>query len=181
MNNWIEHKNFSDLFLPEIKSILGQNFIGEIKEEDCFHNTDLIVLKMEVIRFACRVRRFEYFDKFHNEFTFRSKLPSGNKTELNKIIEGWGDFFFYGFADYYNEKLHHWIIADLKVFRSWFSDCLARKNYKWAKKENKDNSSSFLVFNLNDLPKNFILHSSNKSELWPRKQTQLSTASALTI
>ena len=62
MANWENDKRWSDKFLPEIKMILGLHLIGEPPiEEDCERNTDLIVLKMEPVRIACRIRKYKYF------------------------------------------------------------------------------------------------------------------------
>ena len=159
-NQYTTNRQWSDKFLPEMKSILGRLFIGEApKEEDAWHNTDLIVLKLEPLRFACRVRRYKYYGAFKNEFTFRAAIPNNGKTELAKIIEGYGDYFFYGFASEDESHLHSWIIGDLKVFRLWFNRCLTIGNLPWERKSNNDGSSDFLVFKLTDLPKEFIAHS----------------------
>ena len=112
---------------------------------------------MEVVRIGCRIRRFKYFEKYQNEFTIRAGRPSLVKTELTKIIEGWGDYFFYGFSNQQENALALWRLCDLNIFRLWFNrEILKTKQYPGKKKENKDNSSYFLVFNFNDLPKEFI-------------------------
>lgn len=163
MNTYNANKAWSDKFLGQMKAIIGINFIGEIKDEDCKRNTDLIVLKLDATRFACRVRRLKYYGKYKDEFTIRSKLPSGCKTELTKIIEGWGDYIFYGFSDYDDAKLKSWFIGDLKVFRIWFLREHYRKNenpnyaYKWMVFPNKDGSSHFHVFNINHFPTEFVV------------------------
>ncbi len=152
-------KKWSDRFLPEIKPILGLHLIGEPPlEEDMERNTDLIVLKMDSVRIGCRIRKHNYIYKYGNEFTIRKSRPSGNKSELAKVIEGWGDYLFYGFSDENEEKLHSWILGDLKVFRLWFN----RQILKLGKmpgiyKNNTDNSSDFIAFNINELPDNFII------------------------
>lgn len=157
MKHWKQDKKWSDRYLPEIKAILGQVFIGQSPEkEDMEHNTDLIVFKMEPIRIACRLRRSEYYDKYPDEFTIRCSRPNGIKTELAKIIEGWGDYLFYGFCD--DEKLIAWFIGDLKVFRLWFAKQLVKNKGIMAgmEKQNGDGSSNFRVFKRNDLPSHFI-------------------------
>ncbi len=159
-NNWKTDKRWSDRFLPEIKQILGLHLIGEPpQEEDAEHNTDLIVLKMEPVRIACRIRGYEYFLKYPNDITIREKRPSGNKTELAKIIEGWGDYIFYGFSDKNEALLAGWILGDLKTFRLWFTRHLAANNgcLPGIQKPNKDNSSVFRVCNLEDMPVEFIV------------------------
>ena len=61
MSNWEQDKRWSDRFLPEIKRILGEHLIAEPPvEEDAERNTDLIVLRLDAVRIACRVRKFQY-------------------------------------------------------------------------------------------------------------------------
>jgi len=158
MKQWEGDKCWSDRFLPEIKRILGEHLIGEPPlEEDQERNTDLIVLKMEAIRVGCRVRRNEYLKRYPDEFTIRAGRPSGIKTELTKVIEGWGNYFFYGFSDLEEINLLKWSLCDLNVFRLWFNRRLATGKMPGFKKENKDNSSSFIAFNFSQLPSEFII------------------------
>jgi len=158
MKTWQEDKRWSDVFLLEIKRILGENLIGEPPaEEDMERNTDLIVLKMEPLRIGCRIRRFKYFENYKDEFTIRAGRPSGTKTELSKIIEGWGDFFFYGFSDKQEKGLLLWSLCDLKIFRLWFNrQLIITQKVPGIPKNNTDNSSNFLAFKFKNLPTNFI-------------------------
>jgi len=159
MNGWQQDKKWSDIFIPEIKGILGLHLIGEPPlEEDQERNTDLIVLKMDAVRIGCRVRRPEYIEKYGNEFTIRAGRPSGAVTELTKIITGWGDYFFYGISDYDNSNLATWHLCDLNVFRLWFNRYMAKNKgaIPGMKKENKDNSSSFIAFRFDQLPDDFV-------------------------
>lgn len=155
---WQDDKRWSDRFIPEIKRILGEHLIGEsTEEEDGRHNTDLIVLKLEAVRIACRIRRHEYFDRYPDEFTIRSGRPSGVETELTKVVAGWGDYFFYGFSDEREVGLRAWSLCDLKVFRLWFNRCLYSKKHEWQERANGDNSSTFHAFKLSALPPGFIV------------------------
>ena len=157
MQKWEQQKQWSDRFLPEIKRILGEQLISEPPiEEDAEHNTDLMVLRLDAIRIACRIRKYDYLKNYGNEFTIRAGLPSGVKTELTKIIEGWGDYFFYGFSDPDEVFLIQWILGDLKAFRVWFNRELIRLKYMpGIKQNNHDNSSFFYAFPI-DIP-NFII------------------------
>lgn len=160
MSTWDEDKKWSDRFLPVIKQVLGFYLIGEPPvEEDQERNTDLIVLKMNTVRVACRIRRFKYFQHYPNEFTIRTSRPSGNKTELTKIIEGWGDYLFYGFCDHQEQNIYSYFLGDLSVFRSWFASSTVLLNNGQTPgldKRNFDNSSAFKTFNVNSLPPEFI-------------------------
>lgn len=162
MQDWKADKSKSDIYLPEIKSILGLYLIGEPPlEEDQERNTDLMVLRMEAVRIGCRVRNISYLDKYGDEFTIRAGRPSGTKTELTKIIEGWGDYFFYGFGE--GARLVKWGLGDLKIFRLWFSQQLYAGKIPGIKKNNTDNSSHFLAFKWADLPKEFIVANNDKN------------------
>ncbi len=164
MNGWGADKKWSDQYLPPIKRILGEHLIGEPPQvEDQQRNTDLIVLKMDAVRIGCRIRRAyqtEHAPQYVTEFTIRTVRPSGMRTELAKIIEGWGDYFFYGFG---NEAGHvvPWALCDLRVFRLWHSSELVRRRGQQPGREmrNRDGSSNFRVFKYDDLPPGFVLAS----------------------
>ena len=163
MNDWVRDKKWADRFLPEIKAILGQLFIGAAPaKEDQQHNTDLIVLKMEPIRIACRIRSYGYWEQFRDEFTIRQGRPRGTKTELAKIIEGWGDYFFYGFSNRYEDRLHAYGIGDLKVFRLWLMQQLRQTGRLPGQVQaNTDGSSNFRAFKWRELPSRFLVTSWN--------------------
>lgn len=156
MKNWQRDKRWSDQFIPEIKSILGVHLIGEPPvEEDQERNTDLMVLKMEAVRVGCRIRKPNYIERFGNEFTIRAGRPSGVKVELAKIIEGWGDYFFYGFGG--EKGLLKWTLANLNVFRLWYNKQLYQGARPGIKQNNHDNSSYFIAFKWAELPRDFIV------------------------
>jgi hypothetical protein len=157
MTRWEAEKAWSDKFQPEIKAILGQYVVRAASlEEDRLRNTDLIVFRGKDIRISCRMRRASYISKYGNQFTLRSATPGGGQTELAKVLEGWGDCFFYGFGE---DRLIRWVLGDLHVFRDWYSRELAC----WPSSppgqllHNHDGSSDFRAFLLSDLPSAFII------------------------
>jgi len=120
--NWKREKQWSDTFIPEIKRNLGEFLVGEPAiEEDQERNTDLLVLKLDPVRIACRVRRYSYMSRYGNQFTLRYKLVNGCKTELAKVSEGWGDYMFYAFSNPEEYRLQAWRILSLNAFRIWFN------------------------------------------------------------
>ena len=161
MTDWKDDKSWSDGLLTSVKQILGLYLIGEAKQDDDQQrNTDLIVLKMEAVRIACRIRRNDYFKgEYKGEFTIRSSRPNGTKTELTKIIEGWGDYFFYGFANTDGMTLSGYTLTDLKCFRIFHSRYLALNQGRCPGRlfKNKDGSSSFTVFKWVDMPEEMIV------------------------
>jgi len=162
MKNWTEDKKWSDKFLPEIKRYLGECLISEPEniKEDAFHNTDLTILELKPYRIACRIRKECYREQYGDEFTIRTYRQSGAKTELTKIIEGWGDYIFYGFA---GENLTEWFIGDLKAFRLWFNSFLVINKgvLPGKRKSNPDGSSDFIAFKKSEIP-NFIIAESSQ-------------------
>lgn len=166
---WSTRKRWSDQFLNEIKSILGVIFIGEITKEDQENNTDLVVLELGVVRVACRIRQYRYWQEYADEFTIRARVRTGADTELQKIIMGKGaDYFFYGFADESDTRLFSWWVGDLKVFRLWWSRqlcVLPAHSTPGHWKKNADGKSDFLVFKISELPDDFIKYSNDDALL----------------
>lgn len=157
---WQDDKAWSDRYLDEVKGILGRVLIGPAPEEDDRErNTDLIVLKMDSVRIACRIRREEYFRKFPHQFTIRTSRPNGNKTELAKIVEGWGDYFFYGFGG--TDSLLWWGLGDLKAFRLRFNAYIVNNGGQMPGEllTNSDGSSEFRAIDWSDM-RGFLMASS---------------------
>lgn len=155
---WQEDKQKSDLYIHEIKAILGVHLIGPApEEEDQQRNTDLIVLKMEAVRIACRIRTPEYYVKYPNDFTIRYTRPNGADTEFKKVMSGWGDYLFYGFGDDDERCLQAWRLGDLKVFRWWLNRELYAGRRPYRRLRNRDGSSDFLAFTWTDLPDTFVV------------------------
>ena len=157
---WQPDHEWSRRFLPEIKRILGEHLIAEAPaEEDALRNTDLIVLKLDAVRIACRVRRHRFVQEYGDQFTIRVRRPNGVKSELGKVLEGWGDYLFYGFADADERHLCAWLLGDLHVFRGWFNRRLFRGAagvLPGVQCKNGDASSSFLALPVSVLPAEFI-------------------------
>jgi len=152
--------------LPQVKAILGMTFICDAPfEEDVKRNTDLMVLTMEPLRFACRLRNHGYYERYRFDITIRNSRPSGAQTELEKLLNGYGDYMFYGFANDDRTKLVSYTIGDLKVFREWYKDKLKSGVQPGQKKCNPDGSSDFLAFNLiKELPAEFIVCNEQSGE-----------------
>jgi hypothetical protein len=154
MIGWKDEKRWSDRFIPHIKALLAPYVIGEANiDDDERRNTDLILLRATVHRIACRVRRPGYASKYPGEITIRADRPSGTKTELHKIIEGWGDFLFYGHAAEWSDEIISWIICDLTKFRSWFfyQICDSHGRVPGVLHSNRDGSSRFRVFQVSEI------------------------------
>ena len=154
MHDWERDKKWSDKFFPEIKRALGEHLICEPNDfrDDRDKNTDLTVFEIRAVRIACRIRKEAYREKYGHEFTIRSGRPTGKETELSKIIRGWGDYFFYGFAN--EDGLTQWLIGDLNAFRIWHSRELVKNKglVPGVTHCNFDGSSDFMSFEKDAIP-----------------------------
>ena len=108
---------WSDKYIPQIKKIIGP-YLLEVSsyEVDTKEAADLVVLSGRNLTIACRIRRPGY-EQFIGQFTLRAKRDNGSITELKKIIDGWGDWMFYGHINE-DDKIHVWMLVDLKAFRA---------------------------------------------------------------
>lgn len=163
MQGWLADKAWSDCFIERIKEIIGRALIVAAPvEDDQLYNTDLLMLRCDSVRIACRIRRYEYHKRFSHEFTIRCTRPSNNKTELEKILEGYGDYFLYGFANEQQDDIAHWTLCNLAVFRGWYwlreLRCSADLGIR---QKNVDGSSDFRVFRWDEFPMNFVVDTSS--------------------
>jgi hypothetical protein len=146
-------------FVPSMKGIVGRCLVAEgSPEQDAQQNTDLIVLRLDgEIRVACRVRGYEQYRKrYGDEFTIRCDRPSGVRTELDKLLSGWGDYLLYGFGRRRNPyagpaRFAPWTLARLDVFRRCYRPGMGRR------KPNRDGSSTFLAFRWDHFPPEFVI------------------------
>lgn len=104
-------------YMPNVKSILGGYLLTDSTfEEDTQQATDLTILRVLDKTIAVRVREPGYWGNFQYEFTIRSLIEGVEFTEIDKILRGWGGWFFYGHGDGASEVLHYWLIC-LSAFR----------------------------------------------------------------
>ena len=88
-----QQRNWSDKFMPSVKSILGQEIIGiSTFEQDTEQATDLIILTTKAQQIACRVRNYKNYKNYVREFTIRSRSMYGKETEIHKILQGHGRY-----------------------------------------------------------------------------------------
>lgn len=117
--HYILNRRWSDQFLPDIKRIVGAQLLRASPAHiDRQEATDLLLLDARDIRVAARVRRPGYARRYPYQFTVRSKIPSGGETELSKIVNGYGDWMFYGHSSACQRFVRHWWLLDLRAFRA---------------------------------------------------------------
>ena len=158
-----ENREWSDGYMPSVKSILGQAIINESTfEEDTEQAFDLKTPPTKKI--ACRVRDYERYKKYMGEFTIRSQSKYGKRTEIHKILDGFGDWMFYGFTK--GDEVIYWSIIDLDVFRGNYenSDCVEKENYDGTK---------FTSFKLGTFPPNIIVDNNFDIHFNLEKQSEI--------
>ncbi len=140
-----KNKQWADKFIPEIKTALAPYLIRVPNlEADIKRCSDLITLNK---RISVRTRKYEDL-RYKHEFTIRAKTKNKNRTELEKIATGWGDFIFYSFASQDESRLVYWVLGDLNIFRNIvFNNPDLQKNYK----QNRD-GTGFVCFYWRDFP-----------------------------
>lgn len=113
------NRQWSDQYLPAIRRIVGAHLLRAAPDWlDMRHATDLMMLDGRDIRVAARVRRPGYAARYPFEFTLRSQLASGAMTELEKVVNGEGDWLFYGHAGDDGMSFDLWWLIDLRAFRA---------------------------------------------------------------
>lgn len=158
LNQDIYEKNITleRKFSRTIKAILGNQFIIQDPILDQYEGTDFAIMTVKPFKIGIRLRRYHYYQydngRYRQEFTIRWELPSGNETEIHKIINGLVDYILYGFVDKKEKKIIQYFIGDLNVFR------LAElKPYDI--KKNKPFDSYLAIYRLCDIPEDFIIKS----------------------
>ncbi len=155
---------FSDVFIPEIKTILGGFLVKTAPaHEDRAHATDLI-LSLGDTRIACRMRTHRYWLRYRDEFTIRGPR-GGDGTELPKIAAGWGDLMFYGFACPDAARVYAWTLADLKAFRL----AIHQDPALVARTIDNGDGTCFYPFRWDSFPGAFIV---GRGGPWPVPKTQ---------
>lgn len=141
-------------FIDPIRRIVGPYLLEQAPLEiDQQEATDLLVLRARDMRIGCRVRRAGYAEIYPWEFTIRSRRETGSKTEMRKIIEGWGDWLFYGHAGE-GMTIARWMLVDLDSFRGHLIEdgFRADKRVRYQRQSNRD-GTHFLAFSAPSFPR----------------------------
>ena len=118
MGGYRSDRAWSDTYIPTIRRIVGPLLLEPAPDDDDRERaTDLMVLRVGDMRVAARVRKRGYAAVYPTQFTIRSRRESGATTELKKILDGWGDWLFYGHATLRPAEIRPWFLLDLKAFR----------------------------------------------------------------
>lgn len=119
-SNYYTDRSFSDKYIAQAFNILRSlpaglfvDFEEASFESDVTEATDVIAVANGRYRIPMRFRR-PY--KAYRDLTIRSSRPTGVKTELQKIKEGFGDYYFYGWTE--GDTIIEWILVDLDKLRA---------------------------------------------------------------
>ena len=153
-------RRWSDQYIPAIKAIVGPYLLTTAPFEwDTKQATDLIVIHARDKTIAARMRRARFAKQYPYEFTIRYQRDTGVSTEYEKIINGWADWMFYGFAADGDADglIQRWWLLDLNVFRA----CLIRRrgDNKLAVEKPNNDGTSLLAFNVGKFPRTIIIGS----------------------
>jgi hypothetical protein len=119
MNAYRTDRKWSDQFIPEIRRIVGEHLLVETPAAvDRTQAADLMVFSARSLTVAARVRRHVYYARYATEFTVRAERDSGARSEHEKLIDGWGDWMLYAFADAQETALCAWMLLDLNAWRA---------------------------------------------------------------
>ena len=161
MSDWKNDKRWADRYWPQIVSVVKE-VAGDIisvreatPDEDTKRATDY-VLAVDSGDIACRVRRWEYFQRF-GDVTLRSSRPSGVMTEVEKLRSGWGRWYLYAWAKPSGD-FGAWVFIDLDLVRA--SGLLGHQRQE---RQNRDGSSSFVSLPLAQL-KHCIVRASTEAK-----------------
>jgi hypothetical protein len=92
--------------------------------QDCKEATDCIlsfgIKGGGLVNCGIRVRNYNDYFRYKDQFTIRYK-NRGNKTEIDKILEGFCDYNFYSFMNQDKTGFIKYIIYDLDIFREYYN------------------------------------------------------------
>jgi len=155
-----ESRAWSDRFIDPIKRIVGPLMLEESSMEiDTQQVTDLMVMTAKDIRIAARVRDYRYMDRYPYDFTIRSK-GAIYKTELQKIVDGWGDWMFYGFSNEARDDIARWYVISFRAFRA--NLIRRRSSIRYMEKPNMDGQTGLTAFDIRTFTPDILVQSSHE-------------------
>src|SRR3990167_636534 len=90
------------------------------EEQDMKQVTDLVVnVRLDnKVDLAIRVREWKdwYSESYKDEVSIRARIPTGGKTEIDKIKDGWGRYYLYCWGD--GENILNFIYFDIEKARN---------------------------------------------------------------
>lgn len=114
--------DFALAHMPAVKDALGRlpislfmNVADAPAEKDLLQATDL-VLTLNKVATGVRIRRSQYYHPDGSDLSIRYECR-GYKTEIHKLREGFGDYYFIGFSLNNRDQLRDYWLLDLHSMR----------------------------------------------------------------
>lgn len=148
---WVEDERRASPFVSELlewgQVVLAKKLVRfelAAVQDDALRATDAFAVFDGDCRIAIRVR----FDCSERDWTVRLSRRRNSHIEWQKLIEGWGDYYLYGWTE--AGVLIDKAAIDLR--RARLAGILAAQPVvRWWRYENKDKSSSFLALPIDEL------------------------------
>lgn len=103
--------------------------------------------------------------RYPHEFTLRRNRDSGAETELSKLLKGFGDLVFYGFADDSGSRLKSAFLGDLAAFRRWYMP-------HYGDFRDNGDGTGFVAYDKRFIP-GFVLHEYTKPTHLDKRATKM--------
>jgi len=142
MSNFDQQFSWQAQYIDEVIRLIAPHIITVSRPEvDKNENGDLELAFPRNGTVSVRLRTPRYA-RYAGDITFRSRSKNGGYTELSKLIDGYGDYFFYGHVSD-NGQLWFWHLLSLNSVRAAFT----RYPRLLRRDENKNpDGTRFLVF-----------------------------------
>lgn len=170
MSGYCTDRAWSDRFIPSLRRLIGPHLLEPSTfAQDAQQAADLVILHARDLRIACRVRRAGFAERYPNQFTLRSERTNGTPTEFRKILEGWGDWLFYGHAvSDESIAIDPWWLIDLRAFRfHWSAEGHRdRKQLRHGEVTNVDQQTRFRWFDIASFGPQPPLLIASSTDIW---------------
>lgn len=159
-----KNKQWSDQFTPKLMQILGPQVLRVGTPDEDKNECGDLVLRIDQKMYPIRVRRNSFYNKFYNDFALSENIsPITGKTEVDKIVEGYGQYYVYSFTNIEETDIEYWRIYDLNVFRLWIHRCLLQNKGVMPGISRMKNArfSKFRTFDVSEIPNMIVDQSKN--------------------
>lgn len=138
----------NNILMPYIKWHIEQSS----EYEDC--NLSYDMKYNGVVELSVRIRKNEYLK--YRDFTIRSKSKNGYECEIDKLMKGMGNIYFYGWMNKAETGFDDWIVVNINAIREKLLDGTFRSN---------TDNTGFLFYPIEWLRKNNAIISEHQTQL----------------
>jgi hypothetical protein len=114
-------RSLEEQYRSQIKRILNRNIhhVSSLKESTYEQDTKEAfdaIYSFNDAKIPIRIREPKYIS--YRDFTIRCRSLNGGRTEYDKLVDGFGDYYFYAWENESRKSFHSYIIVDIHKFRS---------------------------------------------------------------